>query len=487
MTETITIHTHNAVHDRIECDRGIAAELDDYFTFKVPGFQYHPLYKSKVWSGDIHLFSTARSTLYKGLRSTVEDFATAREYQVEYTEPNLETEFSIVEAKAFIDTLKLPFEVRDYQLNAFIKCVRSGRRLVLSPTASGKSLIIYLLHCWYQWQPYHYKTLLVVPTVNLVLQMETDFISYGYNPNDIHKVFSGEDKDSDKKIVISTWQSLYKLPKEYYDSYDLVMIDEAHGAKAKSLKDIMEKMTSCHNRFGFTGTLDGTETHKLVLMGLFGRLLKVATTSELIDQKHLSPFEIKCILLKHSEINSKLLKKVPYADEIDFLISSKARNLFIRNLTLSLEGNTLVLFRMVDKHGRILYDDIKQNAGERKVFYLHGGVEASEREEVRRIIESERDAIIVGSYGVLSTGINILALHNIIFASPYKSRIKILQSIGRGLRKTDKKDVCTLYDIADDLSYKKHKNFTLKHYIERVRIYNTEKFNYKQYRIDLKG
>jgi len=265
----------------------------------------------------------------------------------------------------------------------------------------------------------------------------------------------------------------------------LVIIDEAHGAKAKSLKDIMEKMVGCDRRFGFTGTLDGTDTHLLVLTGLFGGVLKVATTTELIDANHLSPFEIKAILLRHSDINSKLLKKTTYQDEVDFLVSNGDRNRFIKNLALSLEGNTLVLFRLVEKHGKKLYDEIR-SAVDRKVFFVHGGVEAEERENIRRIIETEPNAIIVGSYGVLSTGINILALHNIIFASPYKSRIKVLQSIGRGLRKTTSKDLCTLYDIADSLEYKNHKNHTLKHFIERVKIYNQEKFNYKLYSVQLK-
>lgn len=484
MTDTITIHPYNAVFDLIETEKSIDAELSDYFTFVVPGSHFHPLVRNKVWDGKIRLYSTAKHQLYAGLRSYVEKFAGERQYEVKYAEATADKEFSVVEAKAFIDTLNLPFEVRDYQLRAFVSCIRSGRRLVVSPTASGKSLIIYLLYQYYSGVLV--KTLLVVPTVNLVLQMHSDFVSYGMHPDDAHKIFSGEDKETDKRLSISTWQSLMKQPKAFFNDFDLVVIDEAHGAQAKSLKDIMEKLTSCHHRFGFTGTLDGTQTHLLVLTGLFGKVLKVATTSELIDQQHLSPFEIKTILLHHPEIACKLLKKATYQDEVDFLVSNGDRNRFIKNLALSLEGNTLVLFRLVEKHGKGLYDEIK-TAKDRKVFYLHGGVEASEREEVRRIIESEKNAIIVGSYGVLSTGINILALHNIIFASPYKSRIKVLQSIGRGLRKADNKDICTLYDIADDLSYKKHQNHTLKHFIERIKIYNAEKFDYKLYRITLKG
>ena len=144
---------------------------------------------------------------------------------------------------------------------------------------------------------------------------------------------------------------------------------------------------------------------------------------------------------------------------------------------------------MVDKHGQILYDMIcnTEKLGQRKVFFVHGGTETSDREEIRRIMEIENDAIVVASYGTFSTGINIRNLHNIIFASPSKSRVRNLQSIGRGLRKSEGKEIATLYDIADDLRVKQHMNFTLKHFVERVKIYTEEKFPFKIYKIGLKN
>ena len=143
---------------------------------------------------------------------------------------------------------------------------------------------------------------------------------------------------------------------------------------------------------------------------------------------------------------------------------------------------------MVEKHGEILYNMIKdtKQLGNRKVFFVHGGVDADEREEIRKIMEVENDAIVVASYGTFSTGINIRNLHNIIFASPSKSRIRNLQSIGRGLRKSESKDKASLYDIADDLRHKKHMNYTLKHFVERTKIYNEEQFPFKIYKIGLK-
>jgi superfamily II DNA or RNA helicase len=212
----------------------------------------------------------------------------------------------------------------------------------------------------------------------------------------------------------------------------------------------------------------------------------VTTTKELMDKNNLAELKIKALVLKHDEESCKANKNNKYQDEIDYIISNQARNKFIRNLVLSLKGNTLLLYQFVDKHGKILYDMISSRCDERPVFFIHGAVGVDDREEVRRIAEEENDGIIVASYGTFSTGINIKNLHNIVFASPSKSKIRTLQSIGRGLRLGSTKEKATLFDIADDMSYKSKKNFTLDHFIERMKIYNEEKFEYKIYNINLK-
>ena len=244
----------------------------------------------------------------------------------------------------------------------------------------------------------------------------------------------------------------------------------------------MTKLHHAKYRFGFTGTLDGTQTHKWVLEGLFGPSYKVTKTDELMRQGHLSQVDIQCIVLKHPE-----KKFETYQDEIEYLISHEQRNNFIKNLSLDLKGNTLVLFSRVEAHGQVLYDLINNNKkGDRKVFFIHGGIDTSERELVREITEEESNAIIIASYGTFSTGINIKRLHNIIFASPSKSRVRNLQSIGRVLRKGKDKVKATLYDISDDCTYKSKRNYTLNHLIERIKIYNEENFNYEIITIQLK-
>ena len=318
--------------------------------------------------------------------------------------------------------------------------------------------------------------------------MYTDFQSYGYDSEKhCHRIYSGEEKEVDKPITITTWQSIYKLPESWFDKFDIVIGDEAHLFKAKSLTSIMEKLVDCQYRFGFTGTLDGAQTHKLVLEGLFGPVKKVTTTKELIDQKHLSAFKIKCIILRHPDHVCKDILKKKYQDEMDYIVSCEQRNKFIRNLILSLKGNTLLLFQYIEKHGRILYNDMQKEIQEgRPVYFVHGGVEGEDRENIRRLVEMDQNAVIIASYGTFSTGINIRNLHNIIFASPSKSRIRNLQSIGRGLRLGENKEECTLFDIADDMSINSKKNHTLMHFIERIKIYNEEKFENKIYTVKLK-
>jgi superfamily II DNA or RNA helicase len=442
-----------------------------------------PAVRNKFWDGKIRLFNTMTCLLYAGLNPYVKKFCVDRGYEYEEDDCFAANEFSVAEANEFIKTLNLPekYQPRDYQLDAFVYAVRNRRALMLSPTASGKSFIIYLLTRYY-----NARTLIIVPTTSLVSQLASDFGDYGFDAdNGVHRIFSGQDKQSNRQITISTWQSIYKLDKSYFEQFDLVVGDEAHLFKAKSLTSILTKLNNCQYRFGFTGTLDGTQTHKLVLEGLFGAVRKVTTTAELIEQKHLSNFLIKAIILKYPDEIRQQLRNADYQAEMDFLVRNDARNKFIKNLALSLEGNTLLLFQFVEKHGKVLYDMLKD--ADRPVFFVHGGVEGEEREEIRKIVETEPKSIIVASYGTFSTGVNIRNLHNVIFASPSKSKIRNLQSIGRGLRKSDSKDSAVLYDIADDLTWKTRKNFTIQHFVERMKIYNEEKFEYKIYPVNIKA
>lgn len=490
--DKIVIERYNAAYIKVYCEPSVRYELQDYFTFTVPGAKFMPAVRNKYWDGKIRLFNIATQLLYTGLIPYVRKFAYDRGYEVELDTELYDDNFSLTEAKEFSSIILkgTKFEARDYQLEAFAHAMRTRRALLISPTASGKSLIIY--HLTRAMLAKGKRVLVIVPTTSLVHQMKTDFEEYGYKKG-IKIILGSEDKSwrtsIDEDIVISTWQSIYKMPKPWFNQFGSVMGDEAHNFKSKSLTTIMTKLESCEYRFGFTGTLDGTQTHKLVLEGLFGAVKKVTSTSDLIESGTIADLKIKCLVLGYKEEIRKLVKGYKYKDELDFIVTNPARNKFIQNLATSLNGNTLILFQLVEKHGKPLYELINNHSSNevinRKVFFVDGAVNADARENIRRITEQEDNAIIVASYGTFSTGINIKRLHNVIFASPSKSRIRVLQSIGRGLRKSDTKDSATLFDIADDLSYKSKQNYTLNHFTERVKYYNDEKFEYKIYQVKL--
>jgi len=490
-TNLLIIEKKNEVYITIECEPDAQRDISEFFTFYVPGYKFMPAFRNRMWDGKIRLFSQKTKEIYFGLYPYIKAFAEERGYNiVTGKDVDIDNKVDKEVVTKFSNSLGQKFEARDYQIDAIFHSLKRNRALLVSPTASGKSFIIYSLIRYYSHlikNETNNRTLLIVPTTSLVEQMYKDFSDYGWNVKKYcHRLYSGYSNQTDKKVLISTWQSLYKLPKEYFKQFGCVFGDEAHLFKSKSLTEIMTKLVDCKYRIGLTGTLDGTHTHKLVLEGLFGAVNKVTSTKKLMDKKQLSNLAVRCLILKHSEANCKMIASGKYQDEIDYLVSSNARNNFIKNLALKIKGNTLILFQLVEKHGKGLHELIRNKAENRDVFFVFGGVDAEQREQVRSITEKSNDAIIVASYGTFSTGINIRNLHNIIFASPSKSRIRNLQSIGRGLRLGDNKVNATLYDIADDMQYKSKENFTLKHFQERINIYNEEEFDYEIHNINLK-
>lgn len=492
----IKIEKINNVHLRITSeDYGILQELSDFFTFEVPGYKFMPAYRAGLFDGKIRMYDLHRKTLYVGLLKYVQDFADRNEYEIKYlNEVVTTTDISIKDVKEYAEWLNLhgrgePIEIRDYQLDAIHKALSTERTVLLSPTASGKSLIIYttMRHHLEEGR----KCILVVPTTSLVEQMYADFKDYSSANGwkvDRHcqKLYSGFPKEFDSDVLITTWQSIYKQPTAWFNQFDVIFGDEAHQFKAKSLSTIMDKMTNVRYRIGTTGTIDNKKVHKLVLEGMFGPIYKVITTKELMDQGSVANLKIKCLVMKYDEITRKIRNKNQYADEMDFIVTHDKRNKFIRNLAINCEGNTLVLFQYVEKHGKPLYEMIKDKVHDkRKVFFIHGGTDVEAREAARSLTDNETDAIILASFGVFSTGINIPSIENVIFASPSKSKIRNLQSIGRGLRLKEGKTHCNLFDIADDLHWKSWKNHTLRHLQDRVQIYAEEKFSYKIIEVDL--
>ena len=483
----LVIQKKNEVYLKVQAEPHLHKEAAEYFTFDIPSAKYmQKTRRYKGWDGKVRLYSPATGEIYCGLINYLTDWAKEKGYHYEYLESEhfghpkdqneLITPQSVV---GFVKALHLPVKVRDYQYAAIYESLRYNRALLLSPTASGKSLMIYSLVRFHV--NVKRNVLIIVPTTSLVEQMYKDFKEYGWNVKDhCHRIYGGKEKYTDHNVVISTWQSIYKEPRKWFEKFDVVIGDEAHLFKAKSLTAIMNKLHGCKYRIGFTGTLDGTECNQLVLEGVFGKCSKVTKTSELMEKGHVAKLKVEVIVLKHDE---QIFEG--YQDEMEYLCEHEQRNHFIRNLACDLKGNTLVLFNYVEKHGLPLYEMINSHT-DRPVHLVYGGVDVDDREHIRRLVENENDQIIVASYGTFSTGINIRRLHNLVFASPSKSRVRNLQSIGRVLRQSRGKEVATLYDIADDISRDSGKNYTLLHLFERLKIYKEENFNYEIVEIKLK-
>ena len=484
----LIISKKNEVYLKVDAEPHVYYELADQFTFEVPGAKFMPTYQKKYWDGKIRLFNTQSGEVYIGLLDRIVQFCKDHGYTYEFVESKyyglpfeVNDKISKEGVKDYMTAIS-KHKPRDYQIDGVYDALRNNRKLLVSPTASGKSLMIYAIIRYFVENKKN--TLIVVPTTSLVEQMYKDFADYGWDVGSYcHKIYAGRERETDSQVIITTWQSIYKLPRKYFDRFDVVVGDEAHQFKSKSLVAIMTKLGNAKYRYGFTGTLDGSETHKWVLEGLFGPSYKIIKTDELMKKGHVATLDINVLLLKHPAH-----KFENFEEEVQYIITHEKRNRLIRNLALDLKGNTLILFARVEAHGEPLYEMINSNTLEqRHVFFVHGGVPTEDREKIREITENQENAIIVASYGTFSTGINIKRLHNVIFASPSKSRIRNLQSIGRVLRKGNGKVKATLYDIADDISTKSRKNYTLNHLIERIKVYNEENFNYDIVNIPIKG
>lgn len=490
----VTISYVNQLRARIHSDSGIAREIWEEFSFFVQGYKFMPAYK-RGWDGKVHMFDMRSRTIYRGLLPKVVEWLISVGYSVAFEEkekfrPEWKFDPAWLDRWAEYSTLE-PF---DDQYIILKETLALNQALVLSPTGSGKSFLAYMMCRWIM-EHTDKRILITVPRTSLVEQLYTDFEDYAVNwsvAQNVHRIYSGKEKDFTHRICVTTWQSVYKMPPTWFKQFGAYICDEAHEADGKSITAIVDNITDAPFRVGMTGTLDGTVMHELEMLGRFGPLVKKTSTKELMDKGRLAKLSIDAIILEYSDEERKLIKEAEYQDEINFLINHKMRNKFLVNTALKTQGNVLMLFNYIEKHGKQLCLQLNEKAKKygKTVYYIDGGVGVDAREEIRRILEKESNAILLASYGTTSTGINIKRINCIVFCHPYKSKIRILQSIGRGLRIAEDKDGMKLIDVGDDLVWKTKRgkekmNSAMRHFIERLQTYENEGFEYRIIKLPL--
>ena len=376
-----------------------------------------------------------------------------------------------------------PLEIRSYQVDGVYQALYNKNAILLAATGSGKSCILYTVSR-YITEKLGGRILIIVPTVGLTTQLRADFADYstanGYDvESNVHLIQAGVDKNTDKPIVISTFQSLKGVSAKYLNQFSCIFTDEGHKIQAESFKTIYGNATEVPYRLACTGTLHDAKCHILAMESLTGPVHKIAVAQDLIANKQLVPLNVSAITIQYPVEVCKPMSKVDYDTEIGWLITNPRRNNFIAKLATTCKGTTLVFFRFED-HGKVLYDKIKELVGDsRKVFFISGKVSREERETIRKAA-NDGDAMIICSMGTMSAGVNIPAVENIVNGHPVKSKITFLQSIGRGLRLKEGKTHCNLFDIGDSLAYKTKVNTTFKHFGERLNLLISEGHTFKR-------
>lgn len=487
----VTISKVNETYMRVVFkDENDAHNLSSYFEYDVTGAKFSKLYQSNLWDGKKRLYDRFTGLIYIGLLPYVLKFCRSYDLMVDRPQ-NMTSPSKQIPPELTVKWLKTldlraggtSIKPKDYQAKAVHSVINSRRKLLISPTASGKSLMIYLtVRYWEKILPSDKKILIIVPTTSLVNQMFGDFADYsstnGWNAlSKCHKIYDGGTKRTDKKIVISTWQSIYKMRRDYFKQFGAVIGDEAHSFKSKSLCSIMDKLDHVPYRLGTTGTIGGVECNKLILEGMFGQQHRTITTKQLMERGDVAQLTIKNIKLDYSAEDKRLCHGMTYHEEAKWLTNSSKRNIFAARIAASQKKNTLILYEKKE-HGKQLLARVKEmveHDPSRKVYFFNGDIDVKYREQCRPEIENMDGAIIIASLGVFSTGVNIKNIHSIVFAWIGKSSIRVLQSIGRGLRVSATKKDITLYDLFDNLKIVKD-NYSLSHFKERVRIYKSEQF-----------
>lgn len=471
----INIHMKNHVWGWLSGDSAEILTLADELSFEIEGAKFHPLVRSHQWDGIIRCINRATGEFMLGLVPRILTLAKRYGIEIGSIDPRiLPSPVDEDEIDQFIEDLNLPFIPYDFQSEAIKRLEEVRRLLVVSPTSSGKSLIIYMAAMRRK------KTLIICPTKILVKQMGEDIVSYGGQAP--HKIQAGSDKNTDNPITVSTWQSIYKQPAKWFEQFDIVIGDEVHLFTAKSLQQLMNKTTTVEFRVGLSGSLQESKTHLFTLMGMFGPVVETITLSEMIEREISSDIDIRVIILEHQNVD--LPANHTYPEEQNWLTTNERRNRFLAAMCDELDGNSLMIFRKIEKHGDLLHD-IFQKYVKGNVYYIHG---KRKIDDIRSIMETTDDNTLLAGEKIFSTGVSINNIQNVLLANAIKSGITNLQIIGRGLRKDGKANLLVYVDIADEVPIKgggRTECYSMRHLKKRLEIYNSKGLKYKITRIKI--
>jgi len=470
-------------------------QLKSSLTKKIEGWRFHPLVKKKIWDGNISFIK--RNKIPSGLWKEVVDIC--KEYDLPLSINGVteifDTDIEEAKFREWVDDFFAnhpDIKPREYQVDAAFKILKYRRCLAELATSAGKTLISFMVVAYLMEKLEKKKILFIVPNVQLVLQATGDFEQYNYKSRvqlKVQQIYSGVKIRKSSNIVIGTYQSLVKKEADYFEQFDVVMVDETHKAKAASIQKITDKCWHCDYRFGLSGTIPKRGTvDRLTLMSAMGPLVTQVRAAQLQEEGHISNCKVIQLQMEYATDEQKdafwqlsrnyVDRKNLFSLEQNFINQSDKRLDFISKVIGKTNSNSLVLFHKI-AYGEKIYNKLREIT-DKKIYYVDGTISKDIREEFKQRMEKGEDIIIVASYGTFSTGISINKIHNIFFAESFKSEVIIRQSIGRGLRKHHSKSHVKIYDFVDDFRYTNDgtewMNYVYRHGIERRKIYKEQKF-----------
>lgn len=470
----------DAVYVRVKADSGLFHWLSNKFTLRHP--QWRVMQKKYPgWKGDIK-FLRKDGLLPIGLLRKACKYLDENGYNWYFDPPKgILFNGSITEDNVFEFSKNILFdsgiELRDYQLDALVSILKRKRGIIESGVGSGKSLLIYLISRYMLMNGL--KTLIVVPNISLVNQLFNNF-KYDYNwdgcDDNCSVIYSGVESDLSRGVIISTWQSLYKKDFNFFKDFGCLIIDEAHGARADSLISVAKNCCNAMYRVGTTGTLPDNLFDLTRIEAYLGEVVFKLTAGDLVKRGVLSKFKINSVFVVN---NQEALKS--YQEEMNYIESLTSRNVVILDIiknNIYPDENVVLLFKKRE-HLKNMYETCINEFPDRVVCEIHGDVEPMERERIRQQINHKGGHILCATYQTMSEGINIPRLNHIIMCSPYRAKIKVMQTLGRVLRKHENKEIAYLWDLVD-IFHKKNKSFSWKHYLIRKQYYSENEFELKE-------